>query len=420
MNHFGEVPNLRHLRMIQVIGRTGGVSCAARELSTSQPAVTQAVANLEAEIGAAIFERCATGTYPTVLGQRLLLRVDRFFDILDTALARVLGRTDGHGGGPAAPRSDWLMTNTQLRALIVTCEQGQVNDIADSIGLSPASLFRSARSLERVLGAALFERTARGVFPTKTGEFLAREFSRAVREIEMGRGEVRLAQGGECLDIAVGALPMAGSHDLARATHRFMASYPNVRVRLVTGEYLKLLADLASSRIDMIFGILRKPDWAEDIEEELLFLDSYCLVARAGHPLSRQARVTAEDLACCDWIVPQARTPRRTRIEAIFDGLPVRPRFHLETPSLAISRAFLVDFDTVTLMTRSEVQGDLDRGILVSLPCPLLDAPLRKGVTTRSDWLPTEAHAAFLACLRAATGDRTPHRPEPARERLAS
>ncbi len=406
MFQFGEVPNLRHLRMIQVIGRTGGVTCAARELSTSQPAVTQAVANLEAEIGATIFERCATGTYPTAVGKRLLLRIDRFFGIVDPAIGQVLRRPEPRGGEQITPRADWLITNTQLRALIVTCEQGQVNEIAQSIGLSPASLFRSARSLERVLGTPLFERTARGVFPTMAGEFLAREFSRAVREIEMGRGEVRLAQGGECLDIAVGALPMAGSHDLARATHRFMAAYPNVRVRLVTGEYLKLLSDLAHSRIDMIFGILRKPDWAEDLDEELLFHDSYLLVARAGHPLSRQESVTAADLARCDWIVPQANTPRRNRIEAIFHGLDVRPLFHLETPSLAISRAFLLDFDTVTLMTRSEVQGDLDRGILVSLPCPCLDSPLRKGVTTRSDWLPTEAHDAYLECLRAVTADR--------------
>lgn len=54
MFQFAEIPNLRHLRMVQVIGRTGGVSCASRELSTSQPAVTQAVANLEADIGTPI------------------------------------------------------------------------------------------------------------------------------------------------------------------------------------------------------------------------------------------------------------------------------------------------------------------------------------------------------------------------------
>jgi hypothetical protein len=99
-------------------------------------------------------------------------------------------------------------------------------------------------------------------------------------------------------------------------------------------------------------------------------------------------------------------------IDAIFDGLPARPRFHLETSSLTLSRALLLGSDTVTLMTRSEVQPDLDAGILVNLHGPFLDDVLPKGVTTRSDWLPTRAHVAFLEGLRDITArprqDRQP------------
>jgi DNA-binding transcriptional LysR family regulator len=399
MFHFANIPNLRHLRMAQVIGKTGGVSCASRELSTSQPAVTQAVANLEAEIKSPIFERTATGTYPTAMGQKYLKRIDRFFEILDKAIEHVLSR-DSYRADLKTPRADWLMTNTQMRSLIVTSEQGRVNEIAEIIGLFPASLFRSARTLERSLGLPLFERTARGVFPTKTGEYLAREFRRAAREIEMAHGEALLAEGVESLEITVGALPMAGSNDLAKATRMFQSQFPNVKVRLMSGEYHKLVADLSNSAIDMIFGILRKPEWATDLQEEMLFHDSYCLVANPQHPLTRLPEVRAEDLIDCEWIVPQAKTPRRNRIEEIFDGFDRRPKFHLETPSLAMSRAFLIDHETVTLMARSEVQSDLDLGVLVSLPCTFLDNVLFKGVTTREDWLPTQAHNAFLDCLR--------------------
>ena len=406
MFHFEEIPNLRHLRMVQVIGRTGGVSCASRELSTSQPAVTQAVANLEADIGTPIFERRATGTYPTALGKRYLLRIDRFFEILDKAIAQAMPPSEG-----TIPRADWLITNTQMRAMIITCEKDRVNQIADSIGLSPASLFRSARTLERSLGRPLFDRTAQGVIPTPTGQTLARELRRALREIEMARGEILLASGRESLEITVGALPMAGSHDLALATYAFTQAYPQAKVRLISGEYHKLLGDLSNSRIDMIFGVLRKPDWAEDLNEELLFRDSYCLVMRTGHPLTRLPQITPEDLARYQWIAPQSGTPRRKRIEEIFEGI-TPPSFHVETPSLTLSRAFLLNLDMITLMTRSEVQADLDMGILTNLPCPRLDAVLPKGVTTRSDWLPTEAHAAFLDCLRDITAgvNRRPER----------
>jgi LysR family transcriptional regulator, regulator for genes of the gallate degradation pathway len=410
MVRVAEIPNLRHLRMAQVIGKTGGVSCASRELSTSQPAVTQAVANLEAEIGTPIFERCATGTYPTEMGSQYLLRIDRFFETLDKAIALVLGHQDGDR---KAPQIDRLMTGTQMRSLIVTCEQGRVSEIAETLGLSPASLFRSARTLERALGKPLFDRTAQGPIPNRTGAFLAREFRRAAREIELARGEILLASGVESLEIVVGALPMAGSRELATATRSFMGAYPSTQVRLVSGEYHKLLADLSNSRIDMIFGILRKPDWADDVSEEFLFHDSYCMVARPDHPLTRLDEVSPTDLARYDWIVPQRNTPRRTRIEAIFECQEARPSFHLETPSLTMSRAFLLNSDTVTLMTRSEVGSDLELGNLVTLPCPFLDNLLVKGVTTRSDWLPTKAHVAFLDRLREVTAAVRHDRVEP-------
>ncbi|TBU96749.1 hypothetical protein DNK44_03795 [Pseudomonas dryadis] len=418
MLQFIHTPNLRHLRMVQVVGMVGGVSSASRELYTSQPTVTQAVANLEAEIGTQIFERRATGSYPTAIGKQYLLRIDRFFEILDSAIAHVLNRTRS-GQDRNLPQVDRLITGTQLRSLIATSDQGRVSEIAQNLGLSPTSLFRSVRTLERTLGKPLFDRSAQGPIPNKTGVFLAREFRRAMREIELARDETLPAVQTWSLELIVGTLPMAGSHELAEATRRFMASYPSVKVRIVSGEYHKLLADLTSSRIDMIFGTLRKPDRAGDVSEEILFWDSYCVVARPGHPLAEYEEVTPADLAHFQWVVPPVGTPRRTRIEATFDGARTRPGFYLETSSQTMSRTLLLGSDTITLMTRSEAQYDLGLGILTELHCPYLDDVLCKGVTTRSDWMPTRAHTAFLEGLREITArpDWIGHRAVGASER---
>jgi len=378
-----EIPNLRHLRMVQVIGRLGGVSCASRELSTSQPAVTQAVANLEAELGTPIFERCATGTYPTRLGQVFLTRVDRFLDIVETAVHEVLDRREP-GAGKVWPQVDRLITGTQMRSLIVTSEPAQLAATARRLGLSPASLFRSVRTLERTLDQPLFDRSAQGPIPNRTGSYLAQEFRRAFREIEFARGEVLLEQGQESLEIVIGALPMAGSFELAEAVRGFMT-----RCR--------------TARVDMIFGLLRRPDWVMDVEEEVMFRDSYCVVMRPGHPLARLPEVTPEALRLYDWVVPGEGTPRRQRIEALFEGMAQRPRFALESSSLGTCRALLLNSDLLTVMTRSEVQLDASLGMVTALPCRALDAVPPKGVTTRADWLPTAAHRLFLDCLRETT-----------------
>ncbi len=391
---------------MQVIGRVNSVTSAARELCTSQPAVTHAVANLEAEIGAPIFERSATGSYPTPIGRQYLLRVDRFFETLDTAIAHVLGWHADTTGRPK-PQIERLVTGTQLRALIVTSEPECVDEIANGLGLSPDSLFRSARSLERALGTPLFDRTARGMIPNPTGEMLAREFRRSVREIELARSEVLLASGTTGgLEIVVGAPAMAGSRELAAATCRFMAAHPKVRVRLVPGEYRRLIAHLLNSRIDMIFGVVHRSGAAcrsDQIDEETLSSDGYCMVARPGHPLAGLDRVTPDDLVDYPWVVPSVGTARRNRIEALFSGCATRPNFHLETSSLTLSRALVVASNTLTIMMRSEIQHDFDDGGLVQLRYPVLDDVLMKGVTTNRGWLPTRPHTEFVDCLRKTT-----------------
>lgn len=396
-----DIPNLRHLRMVQMIGRLRGVGSASRELNTSQPAVTQAVANLESFVGTEIFDRGAKGTYPTPSGSMFLLRIDRFFEILDNAVHDVLGMPDHPGR--QLPLVERIITGTQIRALIATAEPATIQDAAQRLGVSAASLYRSARTLEKALGHPLFDRSAHGPICNKTGAVLARQFRRAVREIEFAQDEIKLAAGQDDVEIVIGTLPMSGTYELAHAVRDFSSRRPGTRIKVVSGDYLSLLDDLSSCRIDMIFGLLRRPGWVNDIAEEALFRDSYCIVARPGHPLARLKTVTPRDLLDYDWVVPPEGTPRRQQIEQIFDGLERKPRFNVETSSLTASRAFMLSSDLITVMTRSEVQIDASFGMMESLPCPKLTANPAKGVATRLDWLPTTVHDEFIACLREVT-----------------
>lgn len=64
--------NLRHLKYVVATAETGQVSRAARALSISQSAVTGAIAELEREIGTALFLRTPQGMDPTPAGREFL------------------------------------------------------------------------------------------------------------------------------------------------------------------------------------------------------------------------------------------------------------------------------------------------------------------------------------------------------------
>jgi DNA-binding transcriptional LysR family regulator len=397
------IPNLRHLRMLQVIGRTQGIGSAAREMNTSQPAVTLAVATVESELGIEVFERGGSGTFPTSAGRLLLARVSRFFDILEAALQQVAG--DAVPQRRPLPPVERVMTGTQMRALIALSDPRSVETVAEHLDVSVNALYRATRSLEKVLDADLFDRTVHGPACNPAGLRLARQFKCAADELKLAFEEIRLAEGTEETEIVIGALPMSGSYELAEAVYAFSARRRRARINIVTGEFDALLDDLSNCRLDMIFGLLRCPDWARDLTKEDLFSDSYCIVTRPGHPLARLRAITPQDLSKYDWIVPPDGTPRRRHIEQLFEGMEL-PHFNIETRSLATSRALLMKSNLITVMTRSEIQIDMELGMLRGLPCTGLKAIPPKGIATRMNWMPTPVHAEFLEVLRSVTADK--------------
>src|SRR5262249_2840517 len=58
---------------------------------------------------------------------------------------------------------------------------------------------------------------------------------------------------------------------LSNAVRELLSKYPTARVQIVDDHYEDLLNGLRAGKLDLLFGVLRRPDWAADVKEELLF-----------------------------------------------------------------------------------------------------------------------------------------------------
>lgn len=91
---------LRHLRTLAALARTGSFSAAAHELGYTQPAVSQQVARLEAMVGHRLVDRAAgaRGVRLTASGQALLARAASVEGELVRARADLDGLAEGRAG----------------------------------------------------------------------------------------------------------------------------------------------------------------------------------------------------------------------------------------------------------------------------------------------------------------------------------
>jgi LysR family transcriptional regulator, regulator for genes of the gallate degradation pathway len=407
-----EIPSLRQLRAFEAVARLESVSAAARDIHLSQPGVSQAIQALEKGLGAQLFKRRRFGCYVTEFGAILLPRVRRFLEFLRSALMEPSGSSPA--GRQSIDATVNRITRPQLQSLIAVSENPSFDAAARSLMISQPSLHRSARELERELRRSLYRRTATGVTTTPYGSELARRVQVALGEIEYGLDELQAARGNVVSRIAIGNIPHSATQILSNAIKEFLPRYPTARVRIVDGHYEGLLNELRAGKLDLLYGVLRRPDWAADVEEELLFANHYVVIARRGHPLHRLKRIRNRDLANFGWIMPGPLTPRQQALHRMLQNVCAEPKISLETTSLQIYRTILTATDQLTLMSRFEAKLN-DIGALAQLPFRSPHLRRFDGIATRIGWQPTRVHLEFIALLRDAARraevDAQPGRP---------
>jgi LysR family transcriptional regulator, regulator for genes of the gallate degradation pathway len=393
-----ELPSLRQLRAFEAVSRLESVSAAAREVSLSQPAVTQAIHAFEERVNARLFERRQTGCYVTRLGVVLVPRVQGFFEQLRAALSDLA--TSSSTGRQSVDATVNRITGPQLRSLIAISENPSFDAAARSLQISEPSLHRSARDLEREVRRSLYRRSAQGMTTTPYGTELARRCQVALQEIAYGLEELEAAQGNIVSRIAIGNIPHSATQILSNAVRELLSKYPTARVQIVDDHYEDLLSGLRAGKLDLLFGILRRPGWATDIKEQLLFANHYVVVGRVGHPLFKINRPTLRDLSRYDWIMPGPMAPRQKALHRILASRWTEPKVSIETTSLQIYRTILAATDQLTLMSQFEAELNDPKSLAV---LRFSSRHLRRfdGIATRTDWRPTSIHLRFVDFLRA-------------------
>lgn len=89
---------IRHLSYAVAVARAGSFSKAAAELRLAQPSLSAAIAQLETELGARLFERSSRGVALTSTGAYVVRQARRLLDDVDAMKAKVRMMIGGSAG----------------------------------------------------------------------------------------------------------------------------------------------------------------------------------------------------------------------------------------------------------------------------------------------------------------------------------
>lgn len=378
--------SLRHLRIVLAVAETGSVTQAAAQNHVSQPAVSAALHGIEAALGAALFDRRPQGLIPTAAGEAVALRIRRAFSVMDPALSDL---------GPHLTRR---ATMAQLTALIAVAEHESFTAAARHLDLSQPTVHRAIRQLEGEVGQSLFDRSAKGVTPTRSVRSAVNAILLALNELDQAKADVADLSGREIGRVVIGAMPLSRTVLLGPAIAAFRETWQVLPIRVVEGPYADLMLGLRRGTVDLLVGALRPSD--PDVRQEVLLQDEMAIVARPHHPLTKGSALPA-DMRICPWVVAPMGTPARDHFDAMFHGAQLVPPLHLvETGSMELLCDLVGRSDHLGFVSALQVKREIARGTLVRLPFQPQGTLRPIGLITRLDWHPTRAQADMIAALR--------------------
>ncbi|WP_284163461.1 LysR substrate-binding domain-containing protein [Frigidibacter sp. SD6-1] len=299
-----------------------------------------------------------------------------------------------------------------LRLLVALDDHRSVRRVSAYLNISQPAVSKTLASLETGLGVLLFHRRNTGIEPTMTGAALIRNARKVLSQLYDAQSELLDINQNRVGRLSLGILPVAAVLLVPRLVSRIEEIASSATIKITEGTMATLLPALRAGDIDLAIGLLPYGPLAAEFDSELLIEDPMVAATRQGHPLTREASPTWEDLAQFPMVLPPGSANTRLPIDSILAAHRLTPSARrVETVSTMASVGTLQFTDSVAFIAQSLARHFADLGVASILPLEIPDVTIRIGMIWLKAQRFTEAHAIAQRLLREIASDMDRNRP---------
>jgi DNA-binding transcriptional LysR family regulator len=183
----------------------------------------------------------------------------------------------------------------ELAAFLAAYEAGTVQGAADALTLTQSAVTKRIQSLERRLGAALFERGRLGVTPTELGRTIYPPAKEALAQLATVALAAEAARAGDHGDLRLSASLTIGEFLLPAWLSAFRAQEPGVHPQLEVVGSAAVLAAVKERRAAI--GFIEGGATPDGFESLVVARDALVVAVAPDHPWARRATVPIGALA---------------------------------------------------------------------------------------------------------------------------
>jgi DNA-binding transcriptional LysR family regulator len=291
----------------------------------------------------------------------------------------------------------------KLKTFLEVCQQGSFSRAAEKLRVTQPAISAQIRSLEKEVGATLFDRKSGKVSTTAAGrvfEPFAEHCLQCYSHIVMTVADLHRSPRGA---ISISANETTCLYVFPNIFAQFKKQCPRVGIGIVRAERARTLEAVLKRQVD--FGVISLPLKDPRITVNLVHKDELVLVVQPTHPLAQRQTIKVADLVQYPLLIPK-QGRQRQQIDGIFQMHDFQPKLAMEVDSGELLKRLIIAGLGVGFLPRINVAEDERAKQLATVRIEGIRLARDLALIFHKDNVLTRAAQTFLEIATA--GRRTP------------
>ena len=277
------------------------------------------------------------------------------------------------------PSADTILSRFMIKAkfrhmqvLVKLAELGSMRRAAEAVNMTQPAISQQVSELEKLIGAELFFRHAKGVEPTEVANDLLPVAHRVLAALQDGSESVASRLQSQSGTVRIAASPAAMGGLLHGTLGPFSAAHPDIQVHVIETTGTSELNAVLNDQADII--CTRTPQIIPEGWEFLPCLeDRLIVICGAQHPLATKSQITPQDLGEVTWMMNRVGSVARRSFEDAMQayGWPETARGSLVLHVPELTREVLVTQNYLAILPESVAAHWLKNKSVHALDTPL-------------------------------------------------
>ncbi len=241
-------------------------------------------------------------------------------------------------------------TLRQIRYFIAAAEAGQLSKAAMDVNVSQSAITTAVKSLEELIGTALFERHSGGVSLTYEGSLFLNHARGIIGSVEEAIRIPRRVQQDVRGTFNLAVTYTVAGYFLPPLLSRFMHAFPNAVVNLIEADRPSIEEGLVSGIFDSAVMLTSNIVNHDALSHSVMLRSRRRLWLSEGHPLMNAPKITLKDIAREPYIMLTVDEASNTA-QRYWDRTPYQPRTLFRTSSVEAIRSMVANGMGVSILS---------------------------------------------------------------------